>query len=154
MIRRAALVFAVLSALVLAGCAVEPEPTPTVTVTVTATPEPAPTVTVTATPTAKPTPTETADAGGGAEDVDRTTEVKSVAGDLVTRAVENTPGEFTVYTSITDPRGEDGSPEAQSALAICEAVQQQLGATHVRVQESDESTFVVLGGAYTTCTEV
>ena len=88
------------------------------------------------------------------QDVDRTLEVQRIAGDHVTRATETTPGHFVIYTDIVDPRGDDGSPEAQRALAICMAVQQQLGATHVRVQESDESTFAVIGGTFKVCTEV
>ena len=85
---------------------------------------------------------------------DPTARVQAVAGtEWVLSATEDAPGEFTIETDIIDPRTEPGSPEAEIAIEICEAVQRELGATHVRVEERDGSTFVVLGGAFEECTE-
>lgn len=73
----------------------------------------------------------------------------------VTAVEQPEPGRWTVSTSIEDPRGEQGSPAAQIALAVCqEAV--RLGATYVSVAESDGTTFVLYGHpSYgKVCTEV
>ena len=103
------------------------------TVTVTATPEPAPTVTVTAEPPAAVAPTD-----------DRIAALRAVS-QMVTGVEETEPGRWVVHTSIIDPRGDDGSsPEAQKAIAICEKAV-ELGAVHVSVMESNDSTFVVYG---------
>lgn len=76
--------------------------------------------------------------------VDRTADVQAVAGDVVTKAIETEPGRIEVETTIADPRSDAGSAEAQSAIAVCEAVK-GLGAEHVSVLEADGSTFVVAG---------
>lgn len=147
-----------------AGCAggSESEPASTVSVTETAVPEPAPTVTETVTPEPAPTVTETVtvtpepeDTGSApGEEVDRTDEIREIAGDSVREAVETSTGQIVITTSIIDPRGEDGSPEARQAVEICEAVQQELGVPFIRVEESDGTTFVILGTESNECVEV
>ena len=99
-----------------------------------------------------PTPSESATDENPSID-DTTARVQDVAGDRVVAATEDYPGEFVIETDIVDPRGDAGSEEAQAALEICEAVQLELDATNIRVQEADGTTFVVLGGAFTECTE-
>lgn len=71
------------------------------------------------------------------------------------RATETEPGRIEVETSITDPRGGEGSTEAAAAIAICEAAV-SLGATYASVLEADGTTFVLYGHpSYgQTCTEV
>lgn len=87
--------------------------------------------------------------------VDRTADVRAVAGDTVTSATETEPGRIEVDTTIADPRGGAGSAEAVAAIAVCNAVL-SLGVTHVTVREADGTTFVVAGhpkyGA--TCVEI
>lgn len=134
--------------ILLTGCG-SPEPVPTVTSTVTVTATATATAIATVTATAAPESTEATSASG-----DATAEVQAVAGQHVTRAESPSAGEYVVWTDLVDPRGANGSPEAQAAVAICEAVQRGLGASNVRVQESDESTFVALGGARASCTEI
>lgn len=87
--------------------------------------------------------------------VDRTEELRQLAGDEVVRAEEVEPGRITVETSITDPRTGEGSTEAVAAIAICEAAV-SLGATYVSVLEADGTSFVLYGHpSYgPTCTEV
>ncbi len=133
----------------------EAEPTPTVTETVAATPEPAPTVTETVTATPEPEESETAEASS--DDAGLTSEVQEISGDAgewVMEVVEQSPGQFEILTMLIDPRGEDGSRDAQDAVAICEAVQEELAATHIRVMESDETTFAMIDQATGECAEV
>lgn len=86
---------------------------------------------------------------------DVTKAARAAAGDHVVRAVEDSPGHVVVWTDLVDPRGDDGSPAAQAALAICESLRDDLDVDGMRVQESDETTFVVLGDAWgPDCTEV
>lgn len=101
-----------------------------------------------------PAPTST-DAAAAPTSVDRTAELQQVAGDQVLKAVETEPGRIEVSTSIVDPRGDDGSAEAQAAIAICQAAV-GLGATYVSVLEEDGSTFVLYGHPTygDVCTEV
>jgi hypothetical protein len=75
---------------------------------------------------------------------DRTADLHASVGDIVLSAVETEPGRLEVETTITDPRGDAGSPEAREAIAVCEAAR-DLGYEHVRVSEADGSTFVVAG---------
>lgn len=88
--------------------------------------------------------TETSTEAEASAPVDRTADAQAVAGDVVTKATETEPGRIEVETTIADPRSDAGSAEAQSAIAVCEAVR-GLGAEHVSVLESDGSTFVVAG---------
>ncbi|MGW9416310.1 MULTISPECIES: hypothetical protein [Cellulosimicrobium] len=88
--------------------------------------------------------TETSTEAEASAPVDRTADAQAVAGDVVTKATETEPGRIEVETTIADPRSDAGSAEAQSAIAVCEAVK-GLGAEHVSVLESDGSTFVVAG---------
>lgn len=151
----------VIAVALLAGCSGNPAPAPTVTVTVSAVPSPSatpspkatPTPASTPIPTPSLTPTPAASAPPVPTDVDRTADVRSVAGERVTRATENYPGEFVVYTDIVDPRGDDGSAEALEAIAICESVRSQLGGTNISVREADESTFVTFNPTAPTCIE-
>ncbi|MEV8029053.1 hypothetical protein [Cellulosimicrobium funkei] len=88
--------------------------------------------------------TETSTEAEASAPVDRTADAQAVAGDVVTKAIETEPGRIEVETTIADPRSDAGSAEAQSAIAVCEAVK-GLGAEHVSVLEADGSTFVVAG---------
>jgi hypothetical protein len=88
--------------------------------------------------------TETSTEAEASAPVDRTADAQAVAGDVVTKATETEPGRIEVETTIADPRSDAGSAEAQSAIAVCEAVK-GLGAEHVSVLEADGSTFVVAG---------
>ena len=83
-----------------------------------------------------------ATASSTASEVDRTADVQKAAGDRVTRAVESGPGRFEVETTIVDPRGGEGSGEAEAAIALCASVV-ELGATYVRLLEQDGTTFVI-----------
>lgn len=62
----------------------------------------------------------------------------------VTAVTQTEPGRISVATSIVDPRGDDGSPEALDAIAICEAAA-STGATYVSVMEADGTHFVLYG---------
>jgi hypothetical protein len=48
-------------------------------------------------------------------------------------------------TTIVDPRGEDGSPEAVEALDLCEQAKAIPGVTYVFVMEADGTSFVLAG---------
>ena len=83
--------------------------------------------------------------------------------DAITSAVETEPGRLEVSTTIVDPRGDDGSPEAQLAIAVCEAAVGLLegaGAgegAYVAVFEDDGTHFVLYGHPRVTegeCTEI
>lgn len=85
-----------------------------------------------------------------ADDVDLTADltVGQPWADAVTSAIQTDPNRVEVDTTIVDPRGENGSPEAQQAIAICQgtvAWLQEQGAVepHVRVMEADGTTFAV-----------
>lgn len=87
-------------------------------------------------------------------EVDVTAEVVDVASAIVTRAIFD--GEtLRVETWLEDPRGADGSPEAQEAIEVCQDAQ-SLGYDRVYVSEDDGSTFVVAGHSEygPECTEV
>lgn len=60
----------------------------------------------------------------------------------VVNSAELSGGVVRIYTNITDPRGPDGSPEAQHAIRICELAAGAVGDVGVAVYESDDSTFV------------
>ena len=132
--------------LALAGCTSDPVSTPDVSASAT--------TTVTSTPTADSAPTVVTSAPAAAA-IDRTVELRALAGEAVVMAEEVEPGRIEVTTSIVDPRGDSGSAEAVAAIAICEATV-GLGANYVSVLEADGTTFVLYGhpsyGA--TCTEV
>jgi hypothetical protein len=94
-----------------------------------------------------------ADPTGNIADV--TNEVRASASgaswaDTVTTATLTEPGRITAETTITDPRGADGSPAAQQAIQVCEGVVAYLQGTgvaepKVSVMEGDGSTFVLYG---------
>lgn len=109
-----------------------------------------------ATPTAASTPTTMQSSSPpAAAPIDRTTELRELAGEAVSAAEEVEPGRIEVTTTIVDPRGDAGSAEAAAAIAICEAAV-GLGATYVSVLEADGTTFVLYGHPTygPTCTEV
>lgn len=62
----------------------------------------------------------------------------------VSAVTETEPGRFEIQTGIVDPRGDDGSPEALEAIAICEAAV-GAGAAYVAVLEADGTHFVLYG---------
>lgn len=160
MLSRGMRALAPLSVLALvAGCtsAAESEPAPTETVTATATetvtasPEPAPTVTETV--TADPELEETEESAAG--EADLTEEIRKAAGDMVREVTQVGQGQYEISTLIIDPREDDGSPEAQEAIEICETVQQELGAaTSIHVLESDDTIFAWIDPDTGECVEV
>ena len=94
------------------------------------------------TPPAAPATTDTA----AVEARDITPEVKAAAGehaDKVTTAMLDEANTVAVETTITDPRGDNGSPEAQAALAICEAVAEVADPAGATIREADGTGFVV-----------
>jgi hypothetical protein len=101
----------------------------------------------------KAAPTTAADTAAPAfAEVDLTEELRGVTAEpeSVTVATQTEAERIVVETTIIDPRGDSGSPEAQAAIAICEAAVALLeskGATEpaASVMESDGSTFVVYG---------
>ena len=136
--------------LMLAGCgAGEPVAAETVTHTAEVTVSTAhPAVTITHTATATVTVTQ----GPTGEVVDwRQRLVDANPGATWTRLVsevEPRSDGAEIRALIIDPRGEDGSPQAQDALAICEAMRALLKADgmerpSVWVMESDGSTFAM-----------
>lgn len=64
--------------------------------------------------------------------------------DQVAAVVETEPGRIEVETTLTDPRGDSGSPESQSAIEICEAAV-ALSAEYVAVYESDGTSWILYG---------
>lgn len=79
----------------------------------------------------------------------------------VTAATETEPGRLEVETDLVDPRGDDGSPEAQTAIEICEVAVSLLEddgveKPYVAVMEQDGTHWVLHGHpAYPNgCTEV
>lgn len=90
------------------------------------------------------------EAAPAAEPVDRTAELLAANPDApwaanVTAVTEVEPGRVDLETTIVDPRGDNDSPEAQSAIAACQATVALLGdaATYVRVYEADGTSFVL-----------
>jgi starvation-inducible outer membrane lipoprotein len=65
------------------------------------------------------------------------TAAQALVGGSVTAATETEHGRVQLDTTIVDPRGENGSPEALEALALC--------VTHVSVMEEDGTSFVLAG---------
>lgn len=93
-------------------------------------------------------------------DTDRTAAVKAALSDnlaaVVKTAVQSEPGRLQIDTSLVDPRGAAGSPDAKKATAICEAAVAKFGAAHVSVMENDGTSWILYGHpSYgNTCTEV
>lgn len=98
-------------------------------------------------PAEEPAPSspEAASATSEPPAVDRTAEVQKVAGDHVLKAEETDPGRIVVETDLVDPRGEDGSPAAQQAIAVCEAVVQLGDVEHVSLMEKDGTSWILYG---------
>jgi hypothetical protein len=111
-------VLALLLAAGLSGCSTE------------ATPEPAASAPATSAPTA---------------DSAIATAAQALVGRSVTAATETEPGRIQLDTTIVDPRGEDGSPEALEALDLCEQAKAIPGVTLVSVMEADGTSFVLAG---------
>lgn len=65
--------------------------------------------------------------------------------DSITLATETEPGRVVVETSLVDPRGEDGSPVAKTAISICEAVVKMDGVKNVRLMEADGTHWILFG---------
>jgi hypothetical protein len=99
--------------------------------------------------------TSPAAAAPAADDVDVTADLKTSAqgaswADLIQSATKTEEDRVEVSTSITDPRGDAGSPGAQQAIQVCEGAVAWLAASSiatpkVSVLEADGSTFVVAG---------
>jgi hypothetical protein len=76
---------------------------------------------------------------------------------LVITAEQPELGRLNVQTTIEDPRGENGSTAAVSALAICEALVAVDGTEYISIFEADGTTFVLFGHPTLSpdgCTEV
>jgi hypothetical protein len=73
------------------------------------------------------------------------TAAQALVGGSVTAATETEPGRVQLDTTIVDPRGDDGSPEALEALDLCEQAKAITGVTHVSVMEADGTHFVLAG---------
>jgi hypothetical protein len=73
------------------------------------------------------------------------TAAQALVGGPVTAATETEPGRLQLDTTIVDPRGEDGSPEALEALDLCEQAKAIPGVTHVSVMEADGTSFILAG---------
>lgn len=133
------------AAVLLAGCAAPEDETVETT----------PTPTPTAEATTEPAPTETTETETAAAETDWTDDLVAAGSgqpwaDQVTSAIETEPGRMEISMTIVDPRGEDGSPEAQQAVAACEAAVDLLedaGAAEVNVAvfEDDGTHFVLYG---------
>ena len=108
----------------------------------TGTPAPSGTDDMESSTTPPPSAEEPSEDGDGP--VDRTAEMQAIDSAVQT-ATETEPGRLDIITSIVVPRGEPGSPEAQQAIALCEAAVDTLGDTAVQVdvQDADGTTFVV-----------
>ncbi len=114
----------------------------------------------------EPTEPKPQDPEGTSSDGDRTEDLRSAANgqawaDNITTATESEPGRLEVATDLVDPRGGNGSPEAQTAIQICETTVSLLkddGAQepYVAVMEKDGTHWVLYGHpAYPDgCTEV
>lgn len=97
-------------------------------------------------------PSAAPDAGAGN---DQTKALRSLANgaawaDSLTAATITEPGRLEVATTLVDPRGDDGSPEAQEAIAICEAAvslleDQDVSDPYVSVLEDDGTTWILYG---------
>jgi hypothetical protein len=73
------------------------------------------------------------------------TAAQALVGGSVTAATETEPGRVQLDTTIVDPRGDDGSPEALEALDLCEQAKAIPGVAHVSVLEADGTSFVLAG---------
>ncbi|RII94563.1 hypothetical protein [Clavibacter californiensis] len=91
-----------------------------------------------------------------AADSEISTAAQALVGGSVTAATETEPGRLKLDTTIVDPRGDDGSPEALEALALCEQAKAIPGVTDVSVMEADGTHFVLAGHPTNgeDCTEV
>lgn len=70
--------------------------------------------------------------------------------DSLTTATMTEPGRLEVATTLVDPRGDAGSPEAQEVIAICEAAvslleDQDVSDPYVSVLEDDGTTWILYG---------
>ncbi len=77
--------------------------------------------------------------------------------DKVKSVTETEPGRIRIETSVVDPRGDDGSEVAKSAIAICESAVTLFGPSYVSVLEDDGINFVLFGHPSVpkgVCTEV
>lgn len=113
-------------ALALAGCSSTPAPADT--------------------PAPSETTAEAAEAPAASSDLTAT--VKTLAdkdGDIITSAIEEEPGRIIVETTLVDPRGKDGSPEAKRALAICEMLASKDDVDYVNIKEADGTSWVLFG---------
>lgn len=136
-----------LAALTITGCSGTPTPAETVTVTETVTAietvtAAAPTVTITA--TVDTTSDMPADPTQGFLDANKREPWASKIIDVEQTGADS----FRVRTSIVDPRGRDGSPEASEAIRICRATIEFAQAAGiekpgVHVAEADDTVFVV-----------
>ena len=110
-------------------------------------------------PSAKPTASTPTPAPVTSTGLDVTAEVKAVSPSVESYVVSGTvtePGRITVGTTLVDPRGENGSPEALLAIQLCDDVVSLGGISNVSIMENDGSSWVLYGHpSYgNVCTEV
>lgn len=92
--------------------------------------------------------------------IDRTAELADALADTATyleQATETEPGRLDIQTNIVDPRGDDNSTEASTAVVICNAAVSLGDIDYVSVMEADGTSFVLFGHPSVpeaTCTEV
>lgn len=129
-------------ALALVGCSGAEESTPTATASAQAVELPSPSLT----PTPTPTPSQAPSADGSSDLLDqlRAALPADLAAEVTSAELES--GSFArVATTLVDPRGDDGSPAAQQAIAICEAAAALEGVTDVNVAEADGTSWILFG---------
>lgn len=125
-------------ALALVGCSGTEESTPTVTASAQAVESPSPSLT--------PTSSQAPSADGSSDLLDqlRAALPADLAAEVTSAELES--GSFArVATTLVDPRGDDGSPAAQQAIAICEAAAALEGVTDVNVAEADGTSWILFG---------
>lgn len=94
----------------------------------------------------EPTPTETAVVEPPADVVEPTPLDSMLANPLVTGVANVGDNNWEVLTTIVDPRGDAGSPEAVQAVALCEEAKALVPADPtIKVLEEDGTTFAVTG---------
>jgi len=75
-----------------------------------------------------------------------TEQARKVAGDAIEKVLIETDdsNRLQVWTSLADPRGDNGSAVAQQAIEICRTLAAKFSSAAGSVFEADGSTWVVL----------
>ncbi|BCW60562.1 MULTISPECIES: hypothetical protein [Micrococcaceae] len=75
----------------------------------------------------------------------KTANASAAWAERVTAVTEPEPGRLSIDTALSDPRGAQGSEEAQTAIAICESAVQLYQPSYIAVKEKDGTHFVLFG---------